>query len=290
MLYRQSTERYDVLKTRVANGGNAPGRRLYEGTVVTNKTVLNHLLMWSLFVPIAGTAADVDQVIAVGEMRAQEGKAVQAEVEKLSDEAGDLESQYKQVIKVVDGLKVYNGLLQRQVDNQVSEMVALADSIDKVSLIERQIVPLMVEMLDSLEEIIRLDVPFLEAERSERLARLRNMMERSDVTAAEKFRRILEAYEIENEYGRTIEAYKGSLEVGTKQREVDFLRIGRVALLYQTVGGEQTGAWNQAQRIWETLAPEQYKQDVQKGLRVARKQVAPDLLVLPILAATRAGQ
>lgn len=257
---------------------------------MTHKNILICLLVWLLFGPFAVSAAEVDQITAVGEQRATEGKAVQVQIDKISDQADDIEGKYKQVTKVVDGLKVYNGLLQRQVDNQVSEMAALADSIDKVSLIERQIVPLMVEMLDSLEEIIRLDVPFLEAERRERLNRLRDMMERSDVIAAEKFRRILEAYEIENEYGRTIEAYKGSLEVAGKNREVDFLRVGRVALLYQTVGGEQTGAWNQALRTWETLPPEQYKQDVAKGLRVARKQVAPDLLVLPIAAATGEGQ
>ncbi len=231
-------------------------------------------------------AADVDQVTAVGEQRAQEGKAAQDQIDKLGEETGDVESRYKQVIKVVDGLKVYNGLLQKQVDNQVAEMSALSDSIDKVSLIERQIVPLMVRMLDSLEEFIRLDVPFLTDERAERLQRLREMMERSDVTAAEKFRRILEAFEIENEYGRTIEAYKGTLEVAGKTREVDFLRVGRVALLYQTTGGEHTGAWNQAERTWGALPPEQYKTAVSQGLRVARKQVAPDLLVLPIAAAT----
>ncbi len=235
-------------------------------------------------------AADVDQVTRVGEQRIEEGMAAQNQIENLSDQAGDIETEYKQVLKVVEGLKIYNGLLQRQVDNQISETAALADSIDKVSLIERQIVPLMVEMLDSLEQIIRLDVPFLQAEREERLNRLRDMMERSDVTSAEKFRRIIEAYEIENDYGRTIEAYKGSLEVAGKKREVDFLRIGRIALLYQTIGADQTGAWNQASRIWETLPPEQYKQDVTKGLRVARKQIAPDLLVLPIAAALREGQ
>ena len=237
-------------------------------------------------VPALAFAANVDEVTAVGEKRAAEGKAAQAQIDKLGDATDDIESDYRQVIKVVDGLKVYNSLLQKQVDNQVAEMNALSESIDKVSLIERQIVPLMVRMLDSLEEFIRLDVPFLGDERAERLTRLRNMMERSDVTAAEKFRRILEAYEIENEYGRTIEAYKGTLEVAGKNREVDFLRVGRVALLYQTVGGDHTGSWDQAGRTWTELAPEQYKADVARGLRVARKQVAPDLLVLPIAAAT----
>ncbi len=254
------------------------------------KNILICVLTLLLFASLPAVAAEVDQVIKVGEQRVHEGKVAQAEIDKLGEQTGDIETQYKHVIKIVDGLQVYNRLLQKQVDNQMFEMNELASSIDKVSLIERQIVPLMVEMLDSLEDFIRLDVPFLEEERAKRLARLHNMMERSDVTSAEKFRRILEAYEIENEYGRTIEAYKGTLEVAGKNREVDFLRVGRVALLYQTVGGKHTGAWNAAGGTWDALAPEQYKQDVAKGLRVARKQVAPDLLVLPIAAPSREGQ
>jgi hypothetical protein len=257
---------------------------------VLNRTILAWLVAAHFGASAAAFGANVDEVTKVGEQRAAEGKAAQEQVDKLGDQVGDIETEYKQVVKVVDGLKVYNGLLQKQVDNQVAEMGELSSSIDKVSLIERQIVPLMVRMLDSLEEFIRLDVPFLGEERGERLERLRGMMERSDVTAAEKFRQILEAYEIENEYGRTIEAYKGTLEVAGKNREVDFLRVGRVALLYQTVGGEHTGSWDQAKRGWQPLAPEQYKQDVAKGLRVARKQVAPDLLVLPIAAATGASR
>jgi len=261
-----------------------------EGRVVRNRVILIHLLVLLSGAPLVVVGVDVDQVTAIGEQRAADGKAAQAVIDKLGDQAADIEGGYRQVIKVVDGLKVYNGLLQRQVDNQMTEVVALADSMDKVALIERQIIPLMVEMLDSLEDIIRLDVPFLTEERSQRSVRLRKMMERSDVTAPEKLRQILEAYEIENEYGRTIEAYKGSLEVAGKNLQVDFLRVGRIALLYQTAGGEQTGAWNQVTHAWEPLAPEQYKQDVAKGLRIARKQVAPDLLVLPIAAAREAGQ
>ena len=239
---------------------------------------------------VACAQAKIDDATKTGEQRITKSAADQREVGKLSDQAGDIEAQFKQVSKVVDGLKVYNGLLRKQVDNQLAEMAALSDSINKVSLIERQIIPLMVRMIDALSEFVVLDVPFLPDERLSRVERLRAMMERSDVTAAEKFRRVMEAYQIENEYGRTIEAYRGTLAVDGGTREVNFLRVGRVALLYQTDGGDLTGAWNTQTQKWETLPPARYKQDVAKGLRVARKQVAPNLLVLPIPAAKGATE
>jgi hypothetical protein len=109
------------------------------------------------------------------------------------------------------------------------------------------------------------------------------MLERSDVTVAEKFRRLLEAYEIENDYGRTIEAYKGSLEVDGASREVDFLRIGRTILLYQTVDAEIFGMWDRNAREWVSL-PAEYRNQIRAGIRMAHKQIAPDLLLLPIPA------
>jgi hypothetical protein len=112
------------------------------------------------------------------------------------------------------------------------------------------------------------------------------MMERSDVSAAEKFRRVIEAYQIENDYGRTIEAYRGTVEINGNQQEVDFLRIGRVSLTYQSVGGLHTGAWDQEAEAYVELPPEKYKTQVAHGIRVARKQVAPDLLVIPVSAAS----
>lgn len=242
-------------------------------------------LTLALLAPATSWAADkTDAVTAAGEQRTDEGAAAQKQVEQLSDQADALESDYKQINKVVEGLGVYNSLLQKQVDNQASEIDALSGSISKVSLIERQIVPLMMQMIETLDEFVRLDVPFLPDERATRVARLAEMMERSDVSSAEKFRRILEAYQIENEYGRTIEAYKGSLDFDGGKREVNFLRIGRIALLFQTDGGETTGAWNRDSGAWETLPPALYKQAAATGLRVARKQIAPDLLIMPIPA------
>ena len=169
-------------------------------------------------------------------------------------------------------------------------MQALSESISNVALIERQIVPLMIRMVDALDEFVELDTPFLMKERTARLARLREMMERSDVTAAEKFRRVIEGYQIENDYGRTIEAYKGSTDINGRELEVDFLRIGRVALLYQTVGQAHTGAWDSTAGAFVELPPATYQKQVLDGLKIARKQVAPDLLVVPVAAPTRAMQ
>lgn len=235
-------------------------------------------------------AATIQEVTEAGEARADAAAADQQRVEALADQTEQIVSDYRTVDKVVDGLKVYNSLLQRQIDNQESEKVALSDSIDNVALIERQIIPLMIRMLDSLDEFIQLDTPFLIDERNGRLDRLKDMMERSDVTAAEKFRRVLEAYTIETDYGRTIEAYKGSVVIDGLQREVDFLRIGRVSLTYQSVGGNFTGAWDNNIRDWVELPPETYKAQIATGLKIARKQVAPDLLVVPVSAATGAAQ
>jgi hypothetical protein len=228
----------------------------------------------------------IDQVTQAGEQRADAGAADQQRVEQIANQTDALLSQYKTVIKVVDGLKIYNGLLQRQIDNQESEKAALKESMDNVALIERQILPMMTRMLDGLEDFIELDTPFLLKERHERMERLREMMERSDVTAAEKFRRVIEAFQIENDYGRTIEAYKGTVNIDGNEQEVDFLRIGRVSLSYQSIGGQYTGAWDPETHSFVQIPPETYKANVAHGIRVARKQVAPDLLTVPVPAAS----
>ena len=228
----------------------------------------------------------VAQVTQAGEKRADDGAAEQQRVEQVADQSDALLTSYKTELKVVDGLKVYNGLLQRQIDNQEAEKSALAESMDSVALIERQIIPMMTSMIDSLEDFVELDTPFLLDERRDRIGKLRSMMERSDVTAAEKFRQVVEAYQIENDYGRTIEAYKGSVEINGNQQEVDFLRIGRVSLSYQSIGGNYTGAWDTSAGAYVEIAPETYKANVAQGIRVARKQVAPDLLTVPVPAAT----
>ena len=235
----------------------------------------------ALAYPVAGVSQSVDDVLAKQQSRTKVAQASQQKIDAVVDDTRALEDKYKAVLKEIEGLQVYNTLLQRQIDRQELQKVQLADSIDGVEVINRQIVPLMTKMIASLEQFVELDVPFLLEERRERVANLTETLERQDVTVAEKFRKVTEAYQIENEFGRTIESYKATLTIDGGTREVDFLRIGRVGLMYQTADGKVSGAWDQKNRQWVDLGNE-YRSEIRKGLKIAGKQIAPDLLMLPV--------
>jgi hypothetical protein len=138
-------------------------------------------------------------------------------------------------------------------------------------------------MIEGLDQFVALDVPFLLEQRETRVAMLRELMERDDVSVAEKFRKVTEAYQIENEYGSTIESYKATLTIDGAKREVDFLRVGRISLMYQSQDGKLSGAWDQPSRQWHALGNE-YKNQIKFGLQIAKKQVAPDLVLIPVHA------
>ena len=210
-------------------------------------------------------------------------KDSQAVVSDLSDETQVLLGQYRLVLQQIDRLIAYNDYVERLIVDQEAQITDISKQLDQFALIERGIVPLMLDSIDTLDKFIDLDVPFLLEERKTRVARLRTIMNLSDVTVSEKYRQIMDAYQIETTYGRDIEAYTGLLEIDGVSRQVDFLRIGRTSLTYQTPDQEETGFWNKQDRQWEKL-PNKYQNYVTQGLRVARKQVTPNLLELPIEA------
>ncbi len=208
--------------------------------------------------------------------------ASQAAVNELSDETRDLLLQYRQYLSETRNLRDYTRQLQVQVASQRDEIDFLQQQLVEVESTARAVMPLMQKMLDTLERFVRLDLPFQLEEREKRIAALRDAMVRADVTISEKYRRILEAYQIETDYGRTLEAYAGELGEGADARAVRFLRLGRVALLYQTPDGAETGYWDAEQKQWVRDAS--YRSAVRHGFAVADKASAPDLLALPIPA------
>ena len=229
-------------------------------------------------------AQSIDPIVEVGKQRTVAAKASQAKIDRLADETATLLSDYKTVMKQVDGLKVYNARLERQIANQERRIRDIDNSIAEAAVIQRQIPPLVTRMLDGLEQFINLDMPFDLDTRLGNIEAVRANMDRSDVTSAEAFRQVLELYSIELQYGRGIEAYTDTINLYGAEREVDILRIGRVALVYQSTDGAETGAWNKDTQSWEELSAGDYSAAVRKGVRIAKKQATIELLNMPVSA------
>ncbi|MGQ0622668.1 MAG: DUF3450 domain-containing protein [Panacagrimonas sp.] len=239
------------------------------------------LLAPILLTCVPAALAQADKIgAAIGEQtRAEEAaQASQEKISKLDEEADGIVSEYRQLLAEAQSLKVYNEQLGIQVKAQDDELATMSTQLSQIETTSREVLPMMVRMLDTLEQFVKLDVPFLVGERTDRIATLKEMMAAADVSLSEKYRRILEAYQIETEYGRTIEAYED--KVGEKTAEL--LRVGRVALMYQTLDGAETGYWDADGKKW--VADNGYHESVKSGLKIARKQAAPDLLVVPIAA------
>jgi hypothetical protein len=208
----------------------------------------------------------------------------QDKIDKIDDDIGDMQNRYRMAQQRIESMKMYNAQVGELVAAQRKQLSELTGKIDAATHVGREITPLLLRMLDVLDQFVQLDVPFLLEERRDRVAKLREMMGRPDVTEAEKYRRILEAYQVENDFGRTIESYSGEMKFAEGDaRTVNFLRVGRIALVYQTLDGEKAGAWDQNQKKWVDL-PGDYLGDLTRGLRIAKKQAPPALMSLPVLA------
>jgi hypothetical protein len=217
----------------------------------------------------------------------QAASASQKRIDEIADQTDELLAKYRTTWKQIESTDAYNRQMQDLLAAQQAELGSLGSQLERAQSVGRSVTPLMLRMIEALDQFVQLDVPFLEKERKERVEGLKALMGRADVTTAEKFRQIMEGYQVENEYGRTIEAYRGTLKLDDRETTVDFLRFGRIALVYQSLDESETGVWSQAERRWVPL-DSSYRSAIREGLRIARKSAAPDLVRLPLPAPTDA--
>ena len=227
-------------------------------------------------------ATTLSDIYAAADRINEQAKESQAKVDELTSETRDLYQDYRIVLQENEGLRIFNRQLQRQVSTQEAQIAAITENMGDISDIQRQVVPLMDRMVIGLEQLIDNDMPFFWPERQDRLENLRYILDNPDIAVSEQFAAVLNAYQIENDFGRSMSAYSDTIEVGGAQRVVEVLQVGRVALLYQTTDGDETGFYNKQERRWEEL-DDSYQAAVRTGLRMAKKQAGQNLLPVPIL-------
>ncbi len=208
----------------------------------------------------------------------------QSKIDSIYEQTQDLLADYRTTVDEAEVLKGYNDHVQRMVDDQNANIASLQRQIDGIDKIKQGVVPLMYKMIDTLEKFVDLDVPMNLENRKERIAGLRDVMADSNVTTSEQFRLVLEAYEIEANYGTVFDAYQGELDLGDRTITADFVHMGRVALIAQSLDYKQAWVWNNSTRSWDELG-EEYAKTITDTIRMARKQLPMDLTKLPVFAA-----
>ena len=229
----------------------------------------------------------IQPLLDVGQERQKAEKSSQTKIDKMDEDTSLIINEFKTVSKQIEGLRVYNAQMKQQIERQEERLKEIDKTLKEAQIMQRQIPPFTRRMLAGIETSIELDIPFHLSERKERIAFAKAALDNPTVSPAEGLRQVLEAFEVEAEYGRKMDAYKDSILIDGDLREGNILRVGRLALVFQTADEQQSRAWDNNTRTWVEL-DNSYRNPTRKGLRIANKLATVDLLELPIQNAEEA--
>ena len=239
------------------------------------------LFMAALLIAFSAFSDQIQPLLDVGEDRQKAEERSQAKIDQTDDDTSLIVNEFKTVSKQIEGLTVYNAQLKKQIEAQEARLKEIDKTMKEARIMQRQVPPFTRRMLAGLEKSIELDLPFHLAERKERIAFAKAAIDNPTVSPAEGLRQVLEAYNVEAEYGRKIDSYKDTIDIDGQPREVNILRVGRLALLYQTTDEDETGAWDNKSGQWIELGGS-YRNPTRLGLRIANKLATVDMIQLPV--------
>jgi hypothetical protein len=233
---------------------------------------------------IAGLAipaqAQLRQALDVGEQATRRAEQVQNQINQLDDERTDMVREYRTLLQRRDAADLYAKQQELVVASQREEITSLTEQLGSIDDITAQTVPMLLSMVEDLKTFVAADLPFKKVERSARMEALDGIMSQPDVTPAEQYRLIMEAYQAEMEYGRTISTWQEEIDIDGNPTTVDMFLYGRVALVYLTPNGK-AASYNRSTGSWEAL-PGKYVSDIQKAIRVAQAKAQQTVLFAPI--------
>jgi DNA-binding ferritin-like protein (Dps family) len=236
----------------------------------------------------AGTSYAADPLEKIHAAEGQIHKAAaqsQAKIDSIQEQTQELIFEYRDVVAQIEINKVYNDHVAKLVAAQNEDIASLESQIAEIENTKRNVVPLMYRMIDMLEQFVAADIPVKLDIRQDRIAKLRDVMVNPNVSTSEKYRQVLEAYQIEKDYGSAVEAWQATETFeGSEPVTADFVHVGRIALIAQSKDLKNAWVWNNSSRSWQKVGDE-YLKDITKTIRMARKQAPLDLIKLPIFAA-----
>jgi ElaB/YqjD/DUF883 family membrane-anchored ribosome-binding protein len=225
----------------------------------------------------AGVKDSLDVVAATNRSATES----QRKIDELSRETRNLLEEYRKLLDGSEYEAAYTRELEELQQSQQQQLETLREQVAEARITQQRIVPLMRSMTDALEKFVVLDLPFHQEERIAAVLELKQRLRRPDISVSARFRILLEAYQLEQDYGGTIDSWRGPLQLEGEDLSVEYLRVGRLALYFQTLDGTTSGYWDASQQQWVVL-DESYNRGLTQALRVAQNITAPQLLNLPL--------
>ena len=209
------------------------------------------------------------------------GIVAQKEIDNLDEQAKKLYYEFKDTVSEYEGLRRYDDQLEKIVFSQEEEINSILKQIDSLDNVNKEILPFLKETIDSLRKFVNLDIPFLKESRLARLDNLDSIILKSNVTTAEKFRKVFEAYQVETAFGNTIETYPGFIELERQTITVDYFRMGRLGWYYRSANGKESGYWNKFEDSW-VHTNGKLNDEIKLALDIANRQTPPNFITLPV--------
>ena len=250
---------------------------------------LKNLVRASLMATVAASAfggaavAQLDQTLSVARSNTEDGAQTQRRIDQLDDQRTDIELEYRALLEQIESQRLFVEQQQVFIRSQENEVESLQQQIERVDSIETDLAPMMREMVQNLEEFVNLDLPFRLEGESGRLARIEHLYELVDdpsISPAERYRVILNAYDIEASYGRSLNAYDEEVLEDGVPVQVEVLQIGRVAIIRKYPDGHMTILHNGVSE-WQDL-PNSYEANVTRAIRIAQEVTTPSVFLSPL--------
>ncbi|WED23345.1 DUF3450 domain-containing protein [Vibrio sp. JC009] len=239
------------------------------------------LIITSIVLPVQ--ASTLDKSANIEKAIIFDAKKSQEVVTGSSDASFDLKAEIDILRSEINNLEIYQGHLDKLIESQNQELSGLDLQLEEITDTRQSVIPLMYEMLDGLEAYVEQDMPIRKQTRTERINKLKKLMTESGVSDAEKYRRILEAYQIELDYVTKFGTYTSLVEINGVSREVEQLYLGHISFIARSLDHRTYWYWSQEQQHWVALEAVA-NTELDKAFSVANKLASPSLLMLPLSA------
>jgi len=231
--------------------------------------------------------------------------------------------QYSQLLEQIANAKLSLAQKEAFVAHQEAEMASLKAQIAGTDDLKAGVQPMLDKMIAAIETEMSADVPFKQGERFERFNDAAGVISDAAAIPAEKMRKALNLYSVEVNYGQTMEAYAGNHPIAEKSgkrmtacledaksnacglnkkqlKEIDrgapvdeltipvmdgdYLRYGRLALVYMTHDASESYRYDPASKTWDEFSAAKTL-EVRRAIRIAKGEAAPGVVTAPVFIA-----